>query len=67
MQRDGPLGAFGPVVREQFVGCHENTAVLLGLDLRTREWGGEWGGRQDVVFLLSRRGGFPHAVIYEWS
>ena len=61
----GPPAAFGLVAREQFIEQHKNTAALLGLDLSRGE--GRWAGRQDVVFSLSRRGGSPCAVIYEWS
>lgn len=35
----GPPGAFGLVAKEQFVEHYENTAVLLGLDVRTEEVG----------------------------
>lgn len=38
-ERNGPLGAFGLVVKEQFVEQRKNTAVLLGLDVRTGESG----------------------------
>lgn len=40
---DGPPGAFGLVAKEQFVEPHKNTAVLLGLGLRTRKASGEVG------------------------
>lgn len=63
---DGPPGAFGLVAREQFVKHHKNTAVLLGLGWKTREWGGGLAGRM-WCFCSVGEGGSPCAVICEWS